>query len=154
MESVSYLIKKEKRKMKKGREGYNRKEEVQWAERSSSSGLQQEADVVTHCHTVTNCSNLHHIQYFFRARPETVTVIRLFEHLLYHKNHGQRQLLLYPRLQNSCVCAVRLCCKCVERTTTLTLRFSLLDTWRLNTPHGHEMESTKVTLWFQPKGYL
>lgn len=63
----------------------------------------------------------------------------------------KRQLLLYPRLQNSCVCAVHLCCKCVERTTTLTLRFSLLDTWRLNTPHGHEMESTKVTLWFNPK---
>lgn len=101
-------------------------------------------------HTVTNCSNLHHMQYLFRARPKAVTGIRLiWTFAVSQESQSRGSCCFIPGY--SCVCAVHLCCKCVERTTTLTLRFSLLDTWRLNTPHGHEMESTKVTLWFNPK---
>lgn len=76
VESVSDLIKNEKRKMKKGREGSNRK----YSEQRGAAALvclQQEVDLVTHCHTVTNCSNLHHMQNLFRARPKAVTGIRL-----------------------------------------------------------------------------
>lgn len=136
-------------KKERWRKAERDKQEVQWAESSSSSGLSAAGGwfgyTLSHSNKLLKfASHAIFIQsrYRYSSNLNICCITRITV---------KRQLLLYPRLQNSCVCAVHLCCKCVERTTTLTLRFSLLDTWRLNTPHGHEMESTNVTLWFNPK---